>query len=348
MNSNVINRVKNQVLTQPFNKDQSVLVALFSALFLLYFIFREFLFYVAPFMPSTGVNMVYLELVGTFSVFGLEIVIPFLLYVISIPLSRVYLAVTLLMLWGGTILSFLYPTYYMTVPWVMGSLVYAALTMLSLLVSLYELRAKSAPLIPLILLQLLSLILYVANVLTEYFAAPLGGLSPYFVYPMLYLAGAGGIALLIYSIYSLIMVASSRGINVKLILGQILALVMGVALAYPLYELTAYNSFMSHIMSMVFAMGLGILAPPASMPLIAVFVGIYVYSIITLIINGAINHSPMQYLTAIAALIYVTTAFIEHAIIVVFASVLAVTNLLIYLGIISRSQSMGGLNARVP
>ena len=347
MNSGTVSMVKNHIIFQPFNRDQAVLVALFSVLFLLYFIFREFLFYVAPFMPSTGVNMVDLELIGTFSVFGLEIAIPFLLYAVKVPLSRVYLAVTLLMLWGGTILSFLYPTYYMTMPWVVGSLAYAAFTMLSLLVLVYELRIKSIPLIPLVLLQLASLALYMANVLTEYFAAPLGGLSPYFVYPMLYLAGAGGAALLIYSIYSLIMAIGSGRIGVKLILGQVLALVMGIALAYPLYELTVYNGFMSHIMSMVFAMGLGILAPPASMPLVAVFMGIYVYSIIALVINGAINHSPMQYLTAVAALVYVTTAFIEHAIIVVFASVLAVTNLLIYLGMVSRSQSIGGLNARV-
>lgn len=326
------------------DRDQIVLIILFSVLFLLYFIFREFLFYVAPFMPGSGASTAGLELIGTFSVFGLEIAIPFLLYMAKVPLGRIYFAATLVMLWGGSALSIVFPTYYMTAPWVMGSLAYAALTMLSLLTLLYELRIKSAPLIPLILLQLVSLVLYIANVLTEYFAAPLGGLGPYLVYPMLYLAGAGGVSILAYSIYSLY---SGKRVNIKLILGHIFAALMGVATAYPLYELTAYNGFMSGIMSMVFAMGLGVLAPPAWMPLVAAFMGIYVYSIIALAISGVLNRSPMQYLTAIAALVYVTTAFIEHAIVVVFAAVLTATALMIYLGADVKRRAAGGPNAGV-
>lgn len=204
MDANIISGKNHNYVHGVLNRDQTVLVALFSVLFILYFIFREFLFYVAPFMPSTGINMADLELIGTFSVFGLEVVIPFMLYFIRIPLSRIYFLVTVLMLWGGTLLSILYPMYYMTIPWVMGSLVYAALTVLSLIALVYELRIKSLPLAPLILLQLISLALYIANVLTEYFAFSLGGLSPYLVYPMLYLAGIGGVVLLIYSIYILI------------------------------------------------------------------------------------------------------------------------------------------------
>ena len=346
MSGSQLNGGKNYVFSYvSLDRDQAILTMLFSLLFLLYFVFREFLFYVAPFMPSSGINMANLELIGTFSVFSLEIVIPFLLYFIRIPLSRVYFIITLLILWGGTLLSFLYPMYYMTIPWIAGSLAYTALTILSLITLIYELRTRSIPLLPLILLQLMSLTLYIANVLTEYFALPLGGLSPYFVYPMLYLAGIGGITLLIYSIYPLI----NRGrLSMRLVLGYVFAAVMGVIMAYPLYMLTAYNGFMSHIMSMVFAMGLGILAPPASMPLIAVFVGIYVYSIIALVISGVVSNSPMQYIIAIASLIYVTMAFVEHAIMVVFASVLTITNLVIYLGINSRPRSTGDLNARIP
>ncbi len=226
----------------------------------------------------------------------------------------------------------------------MGSLVYAALTVLSLIALVYELRIKSLPLAPLILLQLISLALYIANVLTEYFAFSLGGLSPYLVYPMLYLAGIGGVVLLIYSIYILII----NRINTKLILGYVSAAVLGLLMAYPpLYSLTIYNSFMSHIMSMVLAMGLGILAPPSSMPLIAVFIGIYTYSIIALVISGIMNKMPMHYLIAVASLIYVTTAFIEHAIIVIFAAVLTITNLMIYLSITSKAQAMGNDHADI-
>ncbi|ADN50621.1 hypothetical protein [Vulcanisaeta distributa] len=343
MDANIISGKNHNYVHGVLNRDQTVLVALFSVLFILYFIFREFLFYVAPFMPSTGINMADLELIGTFSVFGLEVVIPFMLYFIRIPLSRIYFLVTVLMLWGGTLLSILYPMYYMTIPWVIGSLVYAALTVLSLIALVYELRIKSLPLAPLILLQLISLALYIANVLTEYFAFSLGGLSPYLVYPMLYLAGIGGVVLLIYSIYILII----NRINTKLILGYVSAAVLGLLMAYPLYSLTIYNSFMSHIMSMVFAMGLGILAPPSSMPLIAVFIGIYTYSIIALVISGIMNKMPMHYLIAVASLIYVTTAFIEHAIIVIFAAVLTITNLMIYLSITSKAQAMGNDHADI-
>ncbi|BDR92824.1 hypothetical protein [Vulcanisaeta souniana] len=345
MDINIINKGKNYSYTHGLlSRDQTILMVLFSVLFLLYFIFREFLFYVAPFMPSTGINMVDLELIGTFSVFGLEIVIPFMLYLIKAPLSGVYFIITVLMLWGGTLLSILYPMYYMSIPWVIGSLIYVALTVLSLITLIYELRIKSLPLIPLILLQLASLILYIANVLTEYFALPLGDLSPYFVYPMLYLAGIGSIALLIYSTYALIIEGK---VNARLILGYVAAAVLSVSMAYPLYTLTMYNGFMSHIMSMVFAMGLGILSPPSSMPLIAVFMGIYTYSIIALVISGIMNKIPMYYLVAVASLIYVTTAFIEHAIIVIFASVLTITNLIIYLNIINKPREVGDGHAGV-
>ncbi len=106
MDANIISGKNHNYVHGVLNRDQTVLVALFSVLFILYFIFREFLFYVAPFMPSTGINMADLELIGTFSVFGLEVVIPFMLYFIRIPLSRIYFLVTVLMLWGRHITQY--------------------------------------------------------------------------------------------------------------------------------------------------------------------------------------------------------------------------------------------------
>jgi len=328
--------IKNNALS--FDKDHIVLFSLFSLLFLLQFIFREFLFYLTPFMPSTGINMTYLELIGTFSIFGLGVVIPFLLHMLKIPLRFVYLVVTTIMLWGGTILSLVYPTYYMTLPWILGSIALTALTILSLITVIYELRATSIPMIPLILLQILSLTLYLANVMTEYFALPLGGLSPYFTYPMLYLAGIGGVALLVYSIYVII---ADRKINVKVLIGYAVAAVIGFFMAYPLYELTLYNSFMAHMMSMVFAMGLGILASPSSMPLVAIFMGIYTYSIIALIINGAFTGSPIRYVMAVASLVYLVTAFVEHALVIMFAPIIVVSNALIYINLSNKAVRYG-------
>jgi hypothetical protein len=334
----VVNRIiKNNINRNTavgLGVDYTVLFTLFSLLFLLQFIFREFLFYVAPFMPSSGVNMTALELVGTFSIFGLEVVIPFLLYLIRIPMRTVYLVILTTMLWGGTLLSFIYPGYYMTAPWLIGSIAVASLTMLSLIIVIYELGRRSTPLIPLIILQFASLILYVADVLTEYFALPLGGLGPYFVYPMLYLAGIGVLVLTAYTIYPLL----TGRFNIKVLVGYIIAALVGFAMAYPLYQLTIYNSFMSHIMSMVFAMGLGVLAPPSYMPLLAVFMGMYIYAIIALSINGIVSKSPIMYTIAVASLIYLTTAFMTHALIATFASIVLVSNALIF---INRWEKMG-------
>nr|KJR73191.1 MAG: hypothetical protein TU35_07295 [Thermoproteus sp. AZ2] len=307
--------------------EYKLLLALFSIFFLLQFIFREFLFYVAPFMPSTGINMVDLELVGTFAVFGLEVVVPFLLYMTDIPLRTAYLAFVTAMLWGGTALGYLYPIYSSTPFWALASLTLAAFTALSLIIMVYELKASSAPLAPLVALQMASLTLYVADVATEYFGLPLGGLSPFFVYPMLLLAGLGGITTAGYSIYLL-----TRGFNKKTAAAYAAAAVIGFATAYPLYQLTLYNSFMAHIMSMVFAMGLGVLAPPVSMPAAAAFMGLYIYAIIALAAYGVLARSPLHYAMAAATLIYLTTAFAQHAVVVIFASVIAAANALAYIG----------------
>ena len=322
------NKINNNLFFVGLSIDYNILFALFSLLFLLQFIFREFLFYLAPFMPSGGLNMTGLELIGTFSVFGLEVVIPFLLYLIKIPMRAVYLAVLTAMLWGGTLLGLIYPEYYMSAPWLIGSIAVAALTALSLAVAVYELGRRSAPLMPLMLLQFASLILYLADVLTEYFAAPLGGLGPYFVYPMLYLAGIGGLALAAYAIYPLVAGRPSA----KALVGHAAAALAGLAMAYPLYQLTDYNNFMSHIMSMVFAMGLGIPAPPSYMPLVAAFTGIYVYALIALVVDGVVNKSPIMHTAAVASLVYLTTAFVTHALIVTFASVILASNALAFVG----------------
>lgn len=70
--------------------------------------------------------------------------------------------------------------------------------------------------------------LYVANVLTEYFALPLGGLGPYFVYPMLYLTGIGVLALAAYIIYLLLV----KGDYVRVVIGYVVAVIMGFIIAY--------------------------------------------------------------------------------------------------------------------
>ncbi|WP_237698230.1 hypothetical protein [Thermoproteus uzoniensis] len=280
-------------------------------------------------MPSPGPGVSYLELVGTFAVFGIEVVIPFLLYVAETPLSKIYLVAVTAAMWGGTLLSFIYSQYYMTVPWILVSIIVASLTVLSLVTVLAEIGLRSAPLWPLIALQILSLLLYLANVLTEYFAAPFGGLGPYLVYPMLYLAATGGLSLLAYALYSM---ARTR-IGLKSALGYAAAAVLALLLAYPLYQLTIYNNFMAGIMSMVFAMGMGVLIPPQAMPIAAIFAGIYVFSIIALVVNGVVAKSPIRSATAVAALVYLTTAFVEHAVMVIFASIITVSNILVYLKI---------------
>ncbi len=290
--------------------DFSIYSTAFGILFLLQYAFREFLLPVFPFMPSSSSNMTALGLVGTFSVMAMTVVAPMVIWESKkLKLRLVYFAAAVVMGWGGIAFSLIYPQYYLTTPWVAASLILCAVTVASLIQVLIYGGIKSLALLPLIMLQLIAMYQYAVNVATEYMLIPYPNPSSYLVYPMMYLLMMGAASLLAVSIWT----KPRRSV----LIGYVIGAVSGALVAVPMYQLLAYNRFMQSIMGEVAAMGLGILAPPSYLPTLSIVMGIYVFSLVAMLARS-LSGEPIMGFYALAALIFVGTAFAVHALSIYF------------------------------
>ncbi|MGC9137088.1 hypothetical protein [Caldivirga sp.] len=306
-------------------KYYDALLSLFLGLFIIQFAFRQFLQPIIPFTPAPANVLTAMGLIGTFSVAALSVTIPFLIYETKIPLRLLYLVVVTTALWGGVALSYLYPTYYITWPWITLSLLLWGLTILSIIMAVLSLRPIELILLsPAVLLQLTSLLGYIMNLLTEYYLIPAMGLTTQLVYPTVLLTVIGALTLTALALMGL-------KTGVKAMTGYVLSGLTAVSLSLPLYQLTVGNVFMQHIIDMVFAMGFGILTPPTSVPLMSIILGLYVFSTLVLIVNGATNNRRYLYLAALAVT-YVSTALTPHSLSIYFASVASSSLAVSYLG----------------
>jgi len=313
------------------SKYYGVLFSLFLALFLVQFVFRQFLQPILPFTPAPTGPLTIMGLVGTFGVAALAVVTPALIYETRVPLRPLYFTVTVIALWGGVALSFFYPHYYYSWPWLILSVVLWGLTILAVVMALTSMRPMElALMMPIVVLQFISLVIYILNIVTEYYLTPLEGVVTQLAYPMLLLTLIGALTLTILA--SMGIRASKWGL-----LGYAISALTAVALAMPLYSLTINNRFMQSIMDMIFAMGFGILAPPTSVPLLAIFLGLYVFSSLALIVNGVVNSRRYLYLAAIAVT-YVSTAYVPHVLSIYFTSVMASSLSLAYTGVYRPSR----------
>lgn len=289
--------------------DFSIYSLTFGILFILQYIFREFLLPVFPFMPSSGANLAALGLIGTFSVVAMTVVAPMVIWESRrVMLRLTYFVASIIMGWGGIALGFLYPQYYLSTPWIIASLALCILTAVSILQVAVS-SIKSLALLPLLILELISLYQYMINILTEYALIPSINLSTYLVYPSIYMLIAGSVSLLALSIY----VRPRRGLLIEYLVGAVIS----ILLSEPMYQLLIYNRFMQSIMGEVAAMGLGILAPPSYLPALVIVMGIYIFSLIALV-SRAIMGEPLMGYYALAALIYIGTAFVVHALSIYF------------------------------
>ncbi|ABW02726.1 hypothetical protein [Caldivirga maquilingensis] len=298
-------------------KYYDTLLSIFLGFFIAQFALRQFLQPIIPFTPAPANVLNTMGLAGTFSVAALSVIIPFLIYEfkVPIPLKTLYLIVIITALWGGVLLSYIYPSYYLTWPWIILSIILWGLTIMSIILAITSLRAIELTLLaPVILLQLTSLVSYILNLVTEYYLIPVMVPSTALVYPTLLLIIIGALTL---TALALIEVK----VNKWSITGYVLAIIASASISLPLYQLTVNSFFMQHIMDMVFAMGFGVLAPPASVPLMSIILGLYVFAVLALIINGAF-HRRYLYLAALAVT-YVSTALTPHVLSIYFASVIA-------------------------
>ena len=87
------------------SKYYGVLFSLFLALFLVQFVFRQFLQPILPFTPAPTGPLTIMGLVGTFGVAALAVVTPALIYETRVPLRPLYFTVTVIALWGGVALA---------------------------------------------------------------------------------------------------------------------------------------------------------------------------------------------------------------------------------------------------
>ncbi|GGP19912.1 hypothetical protein GCM10007981_05510 [Thermocladium modestius] len=224
-------------------------------------------------------------------------------------LRLVYFAAAVIMGWGGIAFSLVYPQYYLSTPWVVASLILCAVTAVSLIQALIYGGIKSLALLPLILLQLIAMYQYAVNVATEYMLIPYPNPSSYLVYPMMYLLIIGALSLLAMSIW----VKPRRSV----LIGYAIGAIFGALVAVPMYQLLAYNRFMQSIMGEVVAMGLGILAPPSYLPMLSIVMGIYVFSFVVMLARS-LSGEPIIGFYALAALIFIGTAFAVHALSIYF------------------------------
>jgi len=308
------------------SKYYNALLSLFLALFLVQFTFRQFLQPILPFTPAPTGPLTIMGLVGTFSVAALAVVTPALIYETRVPLRLLYFTVAMIALWGGVALSYLYPHYYYSWPWLTLSMVLWGLTILAVVMALTSMRPMElALMMPIIALQLISLVIYMINIVTEYYLTPLEGVVTQLTYPMLLLTLIGALTLTVLAL---------MGIRVGKwsLVGYVASALTAIALAAPLYSLTINNGFMQHIMDMVFAMGFGILAPPTSIPFMTIVLGLYIFSSLTLIVNGVVNSRRYLHLAAIAVT-YVSTAYVPHVLSIYFTSVIASSLSLAYIGV---------------
>lgn len=297
-------------------KYYNTLLYLFLGFFMMQFALRQFLQPIIPFTPAPANVLTSMGLIGTFSVAALSVIIPFLIYDSKVPLRILYLVVVTTALWGGVLLSYVYPTYYLTWPWVALSTLLWGLTIVAVILAATSLKPiELILLIPAILLQLSSLVNYILNLMTEYYLIPITIPSTALAYPTLLLVITGALTLTALALIGF-------KVSKWSITGYALTIVIAASITLPLYQLTVDNTFMQHIMDMVFAMGFGVLAPPVSVPLMSIMLGLYVFASLALIINGIFNNRRYLYLTALAVT-YVSTALTPHALSIYFASVAA-------------------------
>ncbi len=296
-------------------KYYDILFSMFLGFFIAQFALRQFLQPIMPFTPAPANVLTAMGLIGTFSVAALSVIIPFLIYESKIPLRMLYLVVITIALWGGVLLNYVYPTYYLTWPWITLSILLWGLTALAVVLASTSLKPIELILLaPAILLQLISLANYILNLMTEYYLLPITIPSTALVYPTLLLIIIGALTLT-----ALALIGFKA--NKWSITGYALTIVVASSIAVPLYQLTVNSFFMQHIMDMVFAMGFGILTPPVSVPLMSIILGIYVFAILAIITDGAFNRRYL-YLAALAVT-YISTALTPHALSIYFASVAA-------------------------
>lgn len=268
-----------------------------------------------PFLPSGAADVAPLLFVGTFAVAGLAVAAPWLIYESDAPLRFPTFAMTLALVWGGVLLSFIYPRYTFNQIWIALNMAYAALAAGLAVWAAARLGRRGVYLWPLTALAALSSALYLAQVSVAYFGVAVGAWTIYVPYVMLYLALAGLAGLMA-------MALAGLRPNLRIAVGYAASLLIGLGMAIPLYELTASNAFMQHIMDMVFAMGLGVVTTPSSIPLAAVFMGLYVAALLMLAVRSAAE-GPFYGGAALAGLVYATSSFTNHSIPIYFASVIA-------------------------
>ncbi len=302
--------MSSQEVTQ-FN----LIFAVFSVLFVLQFALRQFLLPVLPFMPSPSSSLVTAAgLAGTFSVAGVAVMVSVLTYAARVPLRWLYFAAVTLAVWGGVVAGLVYPDYYYSAPWITVALLLVALSLASMALALRSLSViEIIAMLPFVAAQAISLISYVLNVLEEYMGFAIGQ-SLILPYITLYMAVAGALTSLA---MSFIAFRPRPGVMARYAVAAALAF----GISFPLYSLTANNVMMQHIMDMVFALGLGILTTPTSVPLISALMGVYAFSIVSLLANPSDGHRYMYDGALMAVLM--ATAVGSRALAISFASVIA-------------------------